>query len=129
MKARYVGCDSPDILDLADCPVISNGEFCIYLSFAVGAAGRNGANQFGLLVCSPSWLESNDQGAFFVGRHTLIVKKFDFKKIEHFFIDYVSRCEGETWEEIELLIGRIAKSEFEDYNLGEKFFPQVPNDY
>jgi hypothetical protein len=67
------------------------------------------------MVCAPQWLAVSIGPSVLIGRHHLIVNRYDFRSLKQFLDDYCSKCTGNTWQEVAEQLGRIGKWEFEDY--------------
>jgi hypothetical protein len=52
---------------------------------------------------------------FIVGRHHLIVGRYDYEKLRDLVRSLCAECRGETWQEVAERLGRIGKWESEDY--------------
>ena len=90
--------------------------FSVTLRLLIGPEDAVGEESFDMIVCSPSWLETElARDGFVVGRHRLIVRRYDFRLVQQVIAKLISRCSGETWSEIAEKISRLAYWEFEDY--------------
>ena len=93
-------------------------HFGVWLDFDVGAdEGVIGTNNFQILVCTPSWLDVQlkyEWGLSRWGRHMLIVREYDFNRIEKCVFDYVEKCTGKDFYEIAQKICGIARWEYDD---------------
>jgi len=116
MNAELKGFHSPDIYDLEKYYPEIEDNFCFYLEISVGVKNENGAEQFGLTVCTPRWLLENkrDEEIIF-GKNYLIVFEYNYYKIFNKINYYIEKLNGNSWEELALKIGRISCWEFEDY--------------
>lgn len=75
-----------------------------------------GEELFNVSVCSTKWVERIcKESGYLFGRHYLIVPYFDFTKIEWTLRKSVESVIGKDWHELSTKVGRIGKSEFEDY--------------
>jgi hypothetical protein len=107
---------SPDIYNLAEHSPQDSAYFGFLLQIMVGPVGQQGEESFDAVVCTPRWIADHlGSDGILVGRHHLLVDRYDFRRLEEFLRQYVARCSGATWEEAATRIGRLAKWEFEDY--------------
>lgn len=105
---------SNDVLDVETyCPE-SVDNFSLSLRIRIGLDCSQGADDFELLICTPKWLEETVWEACF-GRGLLIVREYNFSIINEFINDYVSSCEGDSWEAIVMRLVRVFSWEFDDY--------------
>jgi len=112
MKATIVSMHSPDVESLEDY-VPPEQAFCVFLQLLIGPKGASGEESFNLQVCSPEWLKQ--QVLPMVGRHLLIVSRFDLREIHDFLQGAIDLIEADTWLEVAKKVARIGKWEFEDY--------------
>lgn len=112
MKPRLRRLHSPDVINLGTF-VPSDSAFAILVQILVGPSDEPGEESFDVVVCSPKWLEQ--QSGPIVGRHHLIVKRFNYTELETFVKDYLRDCEGVDWKEVACKVGRLGRWEFEDY--------------
>jgi hypothetical protein len=82
----------------------------------VGAAGEPGEESFDVMVCTPRWLdrEARRFGPL-IGRHYLVVARYDFAEIRAFITKVVDAENAPTWRELAERLGRFGHWEFEDY--------------
>jgi hypothetical protein len=94
--------------------------FGVPISASFGIEGEPGADLFSLTVCTPSWLEdlARRETGILVGRHFLIVLKYDFRRIKRFLESYADKCEGDAWPAIAEKLGRLGHWEFEENDPG-----------
>ena len=117
MKALLKRIHSPDVPDLRTYRPHDPSKFGFLLQLMIGPDAEEGAESFDLLVCTPAWLiEQHESGDVVWGRHHVIVFKYDLDRLLSAVRAYCDQCEGDTWREVALQVGRIAKWEFEDYN-------------
>src|SRR5260221_408716 len=90
--------------------------FCVSVRALVGPKNGEGEESFDIQVCSPKKLQEicQEQG-FLVGRHHLIVCRYDAPTIKRLITELIERCEGDSWREVAEKVGRIGHWEFEDY--------------
>lgn len=89
-------------------------NFSLSFRVRIGLESTRGADDFEVCICTPNWLNDNIWDASW-GRGLLIVKKYDFLTIKKLIHEYVSRCEGESWEAIVAQLDRVFLWEFDDY--------------
>lgn len=116
MTAELRGFQSPDVYDLETfSPKIEN-NFCFYLEISVGPKSEQGAEQFGITVCTPQWLlENKQEDEILFGRNYLIVFKYDYQRIYNRIKKYIEGLNGSDWAELAQKVSRIGYWEFEDY--------------
>ncbi len=91
-------------------------HFCISVRAMVGPEGGEGEESFDINVCTPKWLEEACQReGFVVGRHYLMVPRYDVAHLKEVIAGLVEKCEGNSWQEVAERVGRIGYWEFEDY--------------
>ncbi|WP_233496831.1 immunity 8 family protein [Dyella sp. AtDHG13] len=88
--------------------------FALNLRLRIGREESKGADDFSLLVCTPTWLEQSVAEPMW-GRHLLIVPKYDLTSIRNKVDDFVSSVSGESWSELALKLSRVFAWEYEDY--------------
>lgn len=107
---------SPDVENLEEyCPQDPN-NFSFLLQVMVGPEDEEGEESFDIEVCTPEWLKTRcAREGVVIGRHLIVLEKYDYKKICKFLDSYLYGCAGESWGEVAEKISRIGKWEFEDY--------------
>jgi hypothetical protein len=81
-----------------------------------GPGDEPGEECFDLLVCTPAWLANEvSHKIAIVGRHHLIVEKWDPARVRDIVTDLFTREEGKNWSELALRLSRLGYWEFEDY--------------
>jgi Immunity protein 8 len=106
---------SPDAPDLVSWRPDTD-EFAILVQIIAGPQGSNGEESFDVTVCSSAWIaRMTERVRIYDGRHHLIVAEYNYEEIRRYIADYVSSCQGSTWQEIASKIGRLGYWEFEDY--------------
>ena len=117
MKAELKSFQSPDIYDLEKYYPEIEDNFCFYLEISVGIKNAEGAEQFGITVCTPKWLlENKKDNEIIFGRHYLIVFEYNYQKIYGKIKSYIDKLDENSWEELALKVSRIGYWEFEDYH-------------
>ena len=112
MKAEVKGVFSDSFNPVEYSPA-DRSNFFITLRLAIGGVGHNGADDFELNVCTPSWLMA--AGGEQWGRFLLIVDCYDYQRIVDAINGYVNGCEGLTWSDVATKLSRMFQWEFEDY--------------
>src|SRR5271167_4174853 len=91
-------------------------NFSVALRLTIGPTDSAGDESFDLIVCSPSSLEKEcERDGFVLGRHRLVVCRYDFGLLQRILVKLVERCEGDTWQDVAAKLNRFAYWEFEDY--------------
>lgn len=88
----------------------------LLVQMMAGPAGKPGEESFDVVVCTPRWLDRwvRENGPL-IGRHHLVVERWDFARVRLYLAEAVESEEAPTWPELAVKIGRIGKWEFEDY--------------
>ncbi|OLU22201.1 hypothetical protein BVH03_25295 [Pseudomonas sp. PA15(2017)] len=116
MNAELKRLHSPDIYDLENYKPESPTSFNFLLQAMIGPAGEDGEESFDIDVCTPKWIEENcEQDVVLIGRHYLIVREYNYKKIDEFIRKFLLSCVGEDWNEVANKVARLGFWEFEDY--------------
>ncbi|TMD48041.1 MAG: hypothetical protein E6I47_15995 [Chloroflexi bacterium] len=116
MRAEVRTFHSPDIPDLAAHTPSDATSFAFLLEVMAGPKEEEGEESFNVEVCTPAWLsELLRKERVVMGRHHLIVADYDWSRISAFITKWVASCEGDTWEQVALKVGRLGHWEFEDY--------------
>jgi hypothetical protein len=115
MRATVRYLHSPDV-DLDHFVPDDPEDVGVLIQVLAGPVDGPGEESFDIMVCTPNWLKSwvRSHGPT-IGRHYLIVERFEFLRIREYIISVIEAAEGATWQELGLRIGRIGKWEFEDY--------------
>jgi len=93
-------------------------HFCVWVRAMVGPEGGEGEESFDIGVCTPKWLAKKcEQEGFVVGRHYLVVERYDPPRLRTLITELIEKCEGNSWQEVGEKVGRIGHWEFEDYKL------------
>jgi Immunity protein 8 len=91
-------------------------SFMFPLTVSAGIKGKEGADMFDILVCSPKGLlDHYSPEEIILGRHMLIAFKLDMLFILGRIKKLFNGCIGENWDEIAVKLARIGHWEFEDY--------------
>lgn len=88
----------------------------LLIQVIAGPADGPGEESFDVVLRTSRRLarEATEVGPL-IGRHYLVVDRYDFAEIRRFLVDAVESAEAPTWSELGERIGRIGKWEFEDY--------------
>jgi hypothetical protein len=106
---------SPDC-DLATFRPDDPDTVGLLVQLLIGPDGGSGEESFDVIVCTPNWLaQRTADGVPIIGRHHLVVHRYDWPIIERFLRHHVSAIEGGTWSEVAARLSRLGRWEFEDY--------------
>ncbi len=116
MKAIVQGLCTTDGADLDVYVPGDPADVGLWVRMIVGPAGTPGEESFDVGVCTPAWLDRyvRENGPL-LGRHYLIVERWDARHIRSYLTGAVESQEAQTWPELAEKIGRIGMWEFEDY--------------
>lgn len=90
--------------------------FSVYLELEIGPSEGEGADVFGLTVCSPRWLLQQQRPKGFEFMHAaLVLERWDPEELERAVHDLCRRTSGIDWKPIALSLGRYLAWEFADY--------------
>ena len=116
MKASIRRLHSPDVTDLVGYRPTDSDGFGFLLQVMIGPEGGEGEESFDVTVCSPNWLLArHNKEDVVIGRHHLIMFEYDYLRLKRTIEEFCKSCEGATWKELALKLGRLGKWEFEDY--------------
>jgi len=116
MNAELKRLHSPDVDDLKVYSPNESDNFAFLLQAMIGPAGSEGEESFDVFVCTPKWLSSNhDEADIILGRHHLIVFKFDYPSLTKYVARLAERCNGTSWHDVAHQLSRFGKWEFDDY--------------
>ena len=116
MKARLDGIYSIDLPggppelppDPEDCWLVVQAD--------IGLEAGEGADTFTFYICTPKRLKKVLQvEPCQVGRHLLIVEKFDWSVVDAAIRQMIGDLSADSWDELAAKIGRYGLWEFEDY--------------
>ncbi|CAN5183944.1 immunity 8 family protein [soil metagenome] len=103
-----------DPLELATIENQSNAGQ--WVRILVGPADGPGEESFDVNVCTPEWLRDEiERTGPMVGRHLLIVNRWDVETVSRAISGLVAKVEGLDWQAVGERLGRIGYWEFEDY--------------
>lgn len=115
MRASVRRLHSPDA-DLEAFRPEDPEDVGILVQVIAGPADGPGEESFDVVVCTPRWLVGCLRGKGpLVGRHHLIVERFDAAQIRDYITSAVEEEEAPTWRELAERLGRLGRWEFEDY--------------
>ena len=116
MRATIKSYDSSDIEDLLSYQPEDASVFGFSLTFSIGIVGKEGADNFEILVATPEYLRDYyaERTPIFI-RHCMIVEDYHFPRILGLMTNYVNSLEEDSWEKLAEKLSRVARWEFEDY--------------
>lgn len=116
MKAEIKDLFSSDIeqtLEFYKPNIPDNFGFLVFLE--IGIEGKEGADDFQVMLCTPKWLiENMKQEEIVLGLHYIIVFEYNYEKIHKRLVELFC-IEGKDWEEIANKLSYIGQWEFQDY--------------
>jgi Immunity protein 8 len=116
MHAELKRLHSPDVRDLRKYQPKDAACFGILVQAMFGPSGTEGEESFDVVVCTPDWLkEELSREVLVVGRHHIVVARYDYEMIEAFLKTHAQSCQGATWRDVAERLARLGKWEFEDY--------------
>jgi hypothetical protein len=115
MEATIRYLHSPDV-DMETFIPDDPTDIGILIQIIAGPVDGPGEESFDVMVCTPRWLERSVRPESpLIGRHYLIVHRYDPTQIRQYLTSAVESEEAPTWRELAERIGRLGKGEFEDY--------------
>jgi|SRR5580704_2509353 hypothetical protein len=115
MQPVLKGLHSPDVADLKTYVPDEEETFGFFLEAEIGTTDGEGADIFGIMVCTPRWLiEKYRPSDMMLGLHKIIVFKYDYLQLRNFIEKYLRHCSGDTWEEIARKVSLLGQWEFEN---------------
>src|SRR5208282_4155055 len=91
---------SPDVQSLEAFAPEKQNYFGILIQAMFGPEDGRGEESFDILVCSPEWIkEKVDKEKIVVGRHYLLVDRFNLHDICNYISTYADSCVGSNWRE------------------------------
>lgn len=107
---------SSDVDNLKNYAPSNLESFNLALSLAIGLERDKGSEIFQVSLVSPKWLLDHcNKNDIIIGRHYIIVLKYNYLEIEKKLNDICTQCIGADWEECALKLSRYFSWEFEDY--------------
>lgn len=90
--------------------------FGLSVTLEIGLSGVEGADYFGIVICTPDWIKKEYAKSGHVwGKSMFIVMNYNFLQIKSEIEKYLSRCQGDSWADIAQQVSRLAAWEFENY--------------
>lgn len=87
-----------------------------WVRILAGPADAPGSESFDVNVCTPEWLRDEiERTGPMVGRHLLIVDRWDAETVTRVINGLVAKVEGPDWQAVGKQLARIGFWEFEDY--------------
>ena len=115
-KAEVRAIYTSDMDDLAKYTPPDAERFCVSVRAMVGPEAGKGEESFDINVCTPKWVAEICQAqGFLVGRHYLIVDRYDVAYLRELITKLIQQFEGNSWRDVAEKVGRIGLWEFEDY--------------
>jgi len=119
ITAQVKGIYTTDMDRLELHPPADPENACLWVRAMVGPRGGPGEESFDIGVCTPKWLADRcQQEGFVVGRHYLVVSRYDAVYVQKLITKLIEKCAGDSWTEVGQKVGRIGHWEFEDYKPG-----------
>ena len=88
-------------------------DFGIPVVLFIGVVGEHTSDAFDVTLCTPGWFAQRmKESPVASGQHTLFVSRHDYRALEAYITDFVSRCDGETWPEIAAKLNHLGRWEF-----------------
>jgi len=116
MKIEIKSVHSPDISNLKTFVPQDSMNFSFLLELSLGFEGGKGSDIFGIVVCTPRWLEDNcKRGDVIFGRGKLIVYEYDVDLIFERISGYIDSCSVNNWDDAVEKLSKIGIWEFENY--------------
>ena len=115
MQAVLKSLHSTD-LDIETYMPDGEDNFGFVLRAMVGPMGEEAEESFDITVCTPKWLMGRyGTSEVLLGVHKLIVFRYDYVRLRQFIEKYLTRCSGDSWEEIAQKVSLLGQWEFEGY--------------
>lgn len=115
MRAELKRIHSPDVDCLESYTPEDPVSFGVLVQAMVGPEGEDAEESFDFMLCTPAWLQAHMPTELVPGRHHLFVRRYRYEELVEFLKSYCSSCEGGSWRDLALKVGRLGKWEFEDY--------------
>jgi hypothetical protein len=116
MQVGIVDISSVDGEPLEDLVVADQVDASVWVRVLAGPSGGPGYESFDVNVCTPRWLEREiERTGPFVGRHLLIVNRWDAPIVRARLTGLFQTASGENWAELAEKLARIGAWEIEDY--------------
>jgi len=116
MRAELKGVHSPDAPTFPAWTPPDPTHFQFLIEASIGPADGDGADDFGFLICTSSWLEgiAKVDGPTW-GLHRLVVATYDAEVIVGEIAALCRRVEGQNWSELSLKLAQFGAWEFDGY--------------
>lgn len=119
MQAVLKGLYSSDIADIEKYRPEEEDNFGFVLRALVGPMEQPGEESFDITICTPKWLAKRyGTSDTILGLHKLIVFRYDYSELRRYIERYLTRCSGDTWNEIARKVALLGRWEFENYRPG-----------
>ena len=107
---------SPDVDNLNGWLPDADG-FYVLLQMGIGPEDEAGSDIFEIILASPEGLRSRctDESIVIADRALLVLKEFDWPRIQRHLHRVVSSCSGRDWIEVSARLQRFFCWEYEDY--------------
>jgi hypothetical protein len=107
---------SPDVEDLDEFSPPVDQPWSVFVQLLIGPSEGQGEESFGLTICSGAWLDRRAEASGpQLGRHCLVMSAFEWRTARVFVEDYLTRCLGDSWQDVASRVSRLGSWEFEDY--------------
>ncbi len=88
--------------------------FCFTVNLLLSLPGEEFVEWFYVTVLnSLAIAEMCEGGSYYRAYASVVMERFEFDVFERFVTEFISRCEGDTWEEIARQISQLASWEME----------------
>jgi hypothetical protein len=116
MRARVKQFHSPDADPLAEWSPPDPWQFSVLVQVLAGPSDGDGMESFQVVVCTPTWLDSEmAETEVRSARHLVLVKEWNWPRIEVHLRQRFESVDGASWDELAQKLARIGHWEFEDY--------------
>jgi hypothetical protein len=116
MQAVLKGLHSTDVSNIEAYVPTEEDDFGIVLRAMIGPLNGEGEESFDITVCTPKWLIRTYQPSeILLGLHKLIVFKYNYLRVRGFIEKFLTRCSGDTWQEVAQKVSALGQWEFENY--------------
>jgi hypothetical protein len=116
MKGKIKYLYSADADDLENYIPMEKDNFMLGIEMVVCPIDDIGEEVFQFILCTPKYLSKQlEKEVVIFGRHYIIVREFNYTKLENKLNDFVNSIDEPNWDLLTEKINRIAQSEFEDY--------------
>jgi hypothetical protein len=92
------------------------GNFCAWLTLAIGPEDEESSDLFQVGICTVTWLAHQlSIKSTYVLRHMILVERFDLELIKKIVYEIIENAERPTWEQSVPILSRYFAWEYEDY--------------